>query len=66
MTLALALVINLLFKLRVKMASEVKQSNASQYSKLSSVQYKAGCSFVDTFDLKLGDKVLDMAAVQGN
>ena len=47
------------------MASEVKQSNASLYSTLSSVQYKAGCSFVDTFGLKLGDKVLDVGCGTG-
>ncbi|CAB4011649.1 Hypothetical predicted protein [Paramuricea clavata] len=47
------------------MASGEKQSNASLYSTLSSVQYKAGCSFVETLELKLGDKVLDMGCGTG-
>ena len=47
------------------MASEVELSNASLYSTTSLIQYKTGCSFVDTFDLKLGDKVLDVGCGTG-
>ena len=47
------------------MASGVNQSNASLYSTSSSVQYQAGCRFVDTLDLKVGAKVLDMGCGTG-
>ena len=40
-------------------------SNASLYSALSSVQYNTGCSFLETLDLNLGDKVLDMGCGTG-
>jgi cyclopropane fatty-acyl-phospholipid synthase-like methyltransferase len=40
-------------------------SNASLYSALSSLQYNTGCSFLETLDLNLGDKVLDMGCGTG-
>ena len=42
-----------------------KQSNASLYSALSSVQYNTGCGFLETLDIKFGDKVLDMGCGTG-
>ncbi|XP_028401779.1 juvenile hormone acid O-methyltransferase-like [Dendronephthya gigantea] len=41
------------------------QTNAALYSTFSSIQYKAGCSFLETLNLKLGDKVLDMGCGTG-
>ena len=42
-----------------------KQSNASLYSALSSVQYHTGCSFIASLGLNIGDKVLDMGCGTG-
>lgn len=38
---------------------------AALYSTSSSIQFKAGCSFLETLNLKLGDKVLDMGCGTG-
>ena len=50
---------------KYKMASGEKQSNASLYSTLSSAQYNMGCSFLETLNIKLVKKVLDMGCGTG-
>jgi cyclopropane fatty-acyl-phospholipid synthase-like methyltransferase len=47
------------------MASEENKKCAALYSSVSSAQFKTGCNFIATLDVKPRDKVLDMGCGTG-